>query len=167
MVTYTVEVVGESYRSNFGLMINIYYAFGFMLLSAAGYLSRDWINLMKISILFHIPALLHIFLPKSPLWLESIGRNKSEIKLNYEKLTGKELHQESHCLEKSFENISDQSGITMLDILSHKYTLRMIILNSIIICSNGLTYFGLRVVGPESSKRNYNFDVPILKFKFS
>ena len=51
MVTYTVEIVGDRHRSTFGLMINNYYALGFMILSLAGYISRDWINLMKIAIL--------------------------------------------------------------------------------------------------------------------
>ena len=49
-------VVGEKYRSTFGLMCNIYYGSGFMLLSILGYIANDWRKLMLMSVIVHIPG---------------------------------------------------------------------------------------------------------------
>jgi len=90
MATYTVEVVGEKYRSTFGLMCNIYYGSGFMLLSILGYIANDWRKLMLTSVIVHIPALFYIFLPKSPNWLQSKGKPYEKA---FKKLTGLEVNE--------------------------------------------------------------------------
>ena len=71
----------------------------------------------------HIPALLHIFLPRSPLWLNSVNKSSTEIAKNYEKLTGKKFEDKIYLMKEIDQNNqkfdSNQSNLSLLEARDH------------------------------------------------
>ena len=77
MVTFVicVEYVGVKYTMLTGIVIEIPFALGELILGLEAYLIRDWVTLQLVA---HLPILallgLYFFVPESPRWLIAVGR---------------------------------------------------------------------------------------------
>ncbi|KAK6187137.1 hypothetical protein SNE40_005225 [Patella caerulea] len=75
--TLSTELVGPKYRLFVGIMILMFYSFGYMTLSGMAYLLRDW---RYLELAITLPVVLFVaywwFLPESVRWLLSQNRNE-------------------------------------------------------------------------------------------
>ena len=79
MVTFVicVEYVGVKYTMFTGIVIEIPFALGELILGLEAYLVRDWITLQLVA---HLPIFallgLYFLVPESPRWLIAVGRTE-------------------------------------------------------------------------------------------
>ena len=79
MVTFVicVEYVGVKYTMLTGIVIEIPFALGELLLGLEAYLVRDWVTLQLVA---HLPIFallgLYFLVPESPRWLIAVGRTE-------------------------------------------------------------------------------------------
>lgn len=79
MVTFVicVEYVGVKYTMLTGIVIEIPFALGELILGLEAYLIRDWVTLQLVA---HLPILallgLYFLVPESPRWLIAVGRTE-------------------------------------------------------------------------------------------
>lgn len=108
-VTFTMimELVGPSYRMITGIAIELFWAFGAIVLALLAYLIRDW---RYLNLAVSVPALLFIpyicIIPESSRWLLSRGREQEaeDILRHAAKVNNKELPEKLFDYEDSFEN---------------------------------------------------------------
>lgn len=115
MVTFVlcVEYVGVKYTMLTGIVIEIPFAMGELVLALEAYLIRDWFTLQIVA---HLPLLallgLYFIIPESPRWLMAVGRVQEAKKIIEKgaKINGKSLP----------ENIFDVSCCFIPHIFTHK-----------------------------------------------
>ena len=79
MVTFVicVEYVGVKYTMFTGIVIEIPFALGELILGLEAYLVRDWVTLQLVA---HLPIFallgLYFLVPESPRWLIAVGRTE-------------------------------------------------------------------------------------------
>ena len=79
MVTFVicVEYVGVKYTMLTGIVIEIPFAMGELVLALEAYFIRDWVTLQVVA---HLPLLallgLYFLVPESPRWLIAVGRTE-------------------------------------------------------------------------------------------
>ena len=79
MVTFVicVEYVGVKYTMLTGIVIEIPFALGELILGLEAYLIRDWVTLQLVA---HLPIFallgLYFLVPESPRWLIAVGRTE-------------------------------------------------------------------------------------------
>merc|ERR1719427_920599 len=91
---YLIEICDNNYRHILGIGYQAMFAVGYMSISGLSYQWRDWHELVVVSGIFACPfALVMFFIPESPRWLFSVGKDKQGKKISrlYAKYNGNKL----------------------------------------------------------------------------
>nr|XP_039273911.1 organic cation transporter protein-like isoform X1 [Styela clava]XP_039273912.1 organic cation transporter protein-like isoform X1 [Styela clava] len=91
---YVMEITSGKWRTFVGINIQAAFALGYMILSGLAYNWREWRELQFVISLVSLPfALMWIFMPESPRWLFSKGRDEKakDITLTMAKRNGVDL----------------------------------------------------------------------------
>jgi len=147
MMSYSVELSDTKLRFILGMMPNIYYGLGYSCLTLIAYLTQSWVGIFRVSLVLQAINCLTIFLPYSPYWLLSVGRNDEAEKV-FEKVHGK-IPKENETEKLKDENQSSPiKKISKWEIFKMPETRRLILLNAYILFANNLSYFGLSLNSP-------------------
>jgi len=127
MMSYSVELSDTKLRFILGMMPNIYYGLGYSCLTLIAYLTQSWVGIFRVSLVLQAINCLTIFLPYSPYWLLSVGRNDEAEKV-FEKVHGK-IPKENETEKLKNENESSPiKKISKLEIFKMPETRRLILL---------------------------------------
>lgn len=101
---YLIEICENKYRSFLGIGYQAMFSVGYMTISGIAYNWRDWHELVVVSGLFCLPfALVMLFIPESPRWLFSVGRDDQakEVSRKFAKYNGNKLDEPNIWTEAS------------------------------------------------------------------
>lgn len=125
-----MELVGPSKRMFVGIVVEVFWALGVMILGAIAYCIRDW-NYLQMAVSFPILLLLGYWwtIPESPRWLLARGRDEAAEKIirHAAKVNGSVLP------EKLFDNKTFDEAYQR-EKLSHAFTSPRFMIRLVIIC---------------------------------
>ncbi|XP_078261994.1 solute carrier family 22 member 2-like [Rhinoraja longicauda] len=114
---FITELVGPEYRRTVGILYQVCYSTGMMLLPAVAYLIPDWRNLQLATTIPNFLFLAYYWLiPESPRWLLSQNKNAQAMDVVHKmaKRNGKSLSQK---YEKVAENTEDLGRPSFVDLV--------------------------------------------------
>ncbi|CAK8674818.1 unnamed protein product [Clavelina lepadiformis] len=80
---YIMEIVGKKWRTFFGILYQMFFVFGYMIMSGIAYNWRDWHEITFVTALLGVPFLfLALIIPESPRWLFIKKKDKQGIKVS-------------------------------------------------------------------------------------
>ncbi|KAK2176140.1 hypothetical protein NP493_680g00020 [Ridgeia piscesae] len=91
---FSMEIIGPKYRVSTGIMVQLWFAVGLMILPLAAYFVRDHVHLQWLMAMTPVLMVIYaFFIPESPRWLVSQGRDDEarEILSRTAKFNKKEL----------------------------------------------------------------------------
>lgn len=113
---YASEMTTSKHRTAIALVIATSATLGHTLLSALAFFFRDWRSLQLSVCIISLPfVLIIIFLPESPRWLMSVGRNDEarDVVMRYAKSCGKDFSDQhwNQIIKNESEKRSEESRI--------------------------------------------------------
>lgn len=166
------EMVGSSKRALIGVMTQMFFAIGIMLLSYVSFYIRAWRTLTKYITIAGIPfALLNMFyVPESPRWLKSIGNIKEALNIlrhitlkNGNITRWKEDSSSLINKKKDSKDVSDTCARTsktnsdsVMDLMRHPMLLQLTIIQLFSWFVNGATYYGLTLAAGSGGENGFN-----------
>jgi len=144
-LVYIMEIVGEDYRTVFGMMTSSFVSMSYMILSGYAYAWRNWHDMMIACCVTGVPFLcVGFFIPESPRWLFTNGRNEEGRKVVnlIEKVNKVKLNEEDWIKAEVYRTEKMPKG-TAIDLFKLPKT-RLITFNMMFawfVCST--VYYGL------------------------
>ncbi|XP_067900724.1 solute carrier family 22 member 2-like isoform X2 [Heterodontus francisci] len=114
---FITELVGLQYRRTVGILYQVCYSTGMMLLSAVAYLIPDWRNLQLAT---SIPSFLFLtyywLIPESPRWMLSQKKNTEAMTViqKMAKMNGKSLSKKIETVEECSEDLDSPSFVDLV-----------------------------------------------------
>lgn len=150
---YITEIVGYRKRMLVGLLVEFFWAGGYLLITAISWGIKDWLYLEIVVILIHVVLYPILFIiPESPRWLlatDKIDKAEEVLKLIAKK-NGKEMppnFREELLDEKMLQEREQQpDDIVPMDIFLNTTLLRWTLVLVVIWFGHGITYFGLTFI---------------------
>ena len=166
------EMVGSPKRALIGVLTQMFFAIGIMLLSYVSFYIRDWRTLTSYITVAGVPfALLNMFyVPESPRWLKSMGNVKEALNIlrhitlkngninkwkeDYSSLISKK--RDSKDSSESGTRIIKNNNDTVIDLMRHPVLLQLTVIQLFSWFVNGATYYGLTLAAGSSGEKSSN-----------
>ncbi|XP_032881597.1 solute carrier family 22 member 2-like [Amblyraja radiata] len=114
---YITELVGLEYRRTVGILYQVCYSTGMMLLPAVAYLIPDWRNLQLATTIPNFLFLAYYWIiPESPRWLLSQNKNAQamDVVQKMAKMNGSSLSQKYEKVEENTEDLGRPSFVDLV-----------------------------------------------------
>jgi len=144
---YLIEICDNEYRHILGVGYQAMFAVGYMAISGLSYQWRNWHELVVVSGIFACPfALVMFFIPESPRWLFSVGKEKQGKKISrlYAKYNGNKLDEPQIWKDAYREEDKEEEKSASIGALFKTGPIRIMTFKSMFNWFvNGAVYYGI------------------------